>query len=160
MKSVGVWKNARNNAIYHGLDHQINSNKESESKEEYFKKDCCYTGTFVIVGTGIVCVEKIGNHTEYGKIADNISNAPELNTGLQIQMKKLAKQCTVLALVLFLLVGFFTFLNLSGQGLMERIIHSSLAGVVLALSLISGEFPVILSVFLSMGALRLAKKRL
>jgi len=51
-----------------------------------------------------------------------------------------------------------TFINLADYSLSERIIHSMLSGVVLALSMIPGEFPVILSVFLSMGALRLAKK--
>lgn len=132
--------------------------KEEEGAEECYKSDFCYTGTFVIHGTGLVCAEKTGNETEYGKLAENILNAPEVYTGLQLQMKKLAKQCTVMAAVLFFLVGLFTFLNLPEQILAERIIHSLLAGVVLALSMIPGEFPVILAVFLSMGALRLAKK--
>jgi Ca2+-transporting ATPase len=151
-EAESVWKNARVNI------NEIESN-ENYVHNEYFKRDYCYTGTFVIVGTGTVLVERTGNHTEYGKIADSILKAPETNTVLQIQMKKLAKQCSVFAAILFLLVGFFTFFNLSGHGLMERIIHSMLAGVVLALSMIPGEFPVILSVFLSMGALRLAKKK-
>lgn len=151
-ESEGVWKNARD-------DISIAECYEVYVDKEYFKRDYCYTGTFVIVGTGTVLVEKTGNYTEYGKIADSILKAPETNTILQMQMKKLAKQCSVFAAILFLLVGIFTFFNLSGQGLMERIIHSMLAGVVLALSMLPGEFPVILSVFLSMGSLRLAKKK-
>lgn len=157
-ESTGIWKNAKKHIIHKDLLNYLNVNTEAERKEEYFKKDCCYAGTHVIVGTGIVCVEKTGKYTEYGKIAESILKVPEINTGLQIQMKKLAKQCTILAALLFLLVGFFTFLNLSEQELMERIIHSMMAGIVLALSMIPGEFPVILSVFLSMGAFRLAKK--
>lgn len=150
-ESEGVWKNVRD-------DINVTKSYEDSMDNEYYKMDYCYTGTFVIVGTGTVVVEKTGNHTEYGKIADSILKAPVTNTILQLQMKKLAKQCSLFAAILFLLVGGFTFFNLSGQGLMERIIHSMLAGVVLALSMIPGEFPVILSVFLSMGALRLAKK--
>lgn len=159
-ESERIWKYAKKHIVNKNLlDHfNVQQHRETDSSEEYFKKDCCYAGTHVIIGTGIVCVEKTGNHTEYGKIADSISEVPEMDTRLQIQMKKLAKQCTIFAFVLFLLVGFFTFLNLSEQGLMERIIHSMLAGVVLALSMIPGEFPVIISVFLSMGAYRLAKK--
>jgi Ca2+-transporting ATPase len=143
-----VWKNER---VIKPLD-------KSDGKDIFSKKDYCYTGTFVINGSGIVCAEKTGNDTEYGKIAENISNTPDIRTGLQLQMKKLAKQCTVFAAALFFLVGFFTFLNLSECTMIERIINGILAGVVLALSMIPGEFPVILAVFLSMGALRLAKK--
>ncbi|WP_313134305.1 cation-translocating P-type ATPase [Anaerocolumna sp.] len=159
-ESVGVWKNTKKHIANRNLADNLNMqpNIETDSKEESFKKDCCYAGTHVIVGTGIVCVEKTGKHTEYGKIAESILETQSTNTGLQIQMKKLAKECSILAAVLFLLVGFFTFLNLSEQELMERIIHSMMAGIVLALSMIPGEFPVILSVFLSMGAYRLAKK--
>lgn len=159
-ESVGMWKNAKKHIVNKELLDYFNvqQNMDTESEEEYFKKDCCYAGTHVIVGTGIICVEKTGNYTEYGKIAESILKVPEINTGLKIQMKKLAKQCTILAALLFLMVGFFTFLNLPEQELMERIVHSMMAGIVLALSMIPGEFPVILSVFLSMGAYRLAKK--
>jgi P-type Ca2+ transporter type 2C len=141
-ESLGVWK-------------CVNSKENTE----FFRKDYCYTGTFVIWGTGAMIVEKIGNDTEYGRIADKIAAAPMANSLLQRQMKALAKQCTLLAALLFALVGIFTYLNLSGYIISERIIHSLLAGTVLALSMIPGEFPVILSVFLSMGALRLAKKK-
>lgn len=147
-ESEGVWKQA------------VNKGKpQSEEGKEYFRKDYCYTGTLVILGRGTVIVEKIGNATEYGKIADKIAKAPVEITLLQKQLKKLAKQCTYFAAILFILVGFVTFFNLSEFPLNKRWTESLLAGVVLALSMIPGEFPVIQSVFLSMGALRLAKQK-
>ncbi|MDF2540216.1 MAG: ATPase, P-type (transporting), superfamily, subfamily [Herbinix sp.] len=160
-ESLGVWKCARQEMesyqnIGKTLDGQITDNKDAQ---HYNRKDYCYTGTLVILGTGTLIIEKIGNQTEYGKIADKITNVPMTNSILQRQMKKLAKQCTYFAAILFLMVSFFTFFNLSEYVLSERVIHSMLAGVVLALSMIPGEFPVILSVFLSMGAMRLAKKK-
>jgi Ca2+-transporting ATPase len=162
-ESVGVWKYARGKNILRkspsSNTNKISSNNKVNNDSHYFRRDYCYTGTFVILGSGTVMVEKIGNQTEYGKIADKILGASTANSLLQRQMKRLAKQCTYIAVILFVLVSVATFLNLSNYILSERIIHSILAGVVLALSMIPGEFPVILSVFFSMGALRLAKKK-
>ena len=55
-------------------------------------------------------------------------------------------------LVMFVLVFLVTYQH-SG-----RIIDGILSGITLAMALIPEEFPVILTVFLSMGAYRLAKK--
>lgn len=161
-EATGVWKRARSLSFY--MDRNDNSSGAKEENEEssgemLCKRDYVYTGTFVVLGTGTILVEKIGNMTEYGKIADKIAKAPTTFSPLQKQMKKLAKQCTCFAAILFIFVSSATFINLSGVVLSERIIHSFLAGVVLALSMVPGEFPVILSVFLSMGALRLARKK-
>ncbi len=119
----------------------------------------CFSGTMVVLGSGKMIVDRIGNSTEYGKIAENLAQLDNENSLLQRQLKKLAKQCLYFAIVLFILVSFVTFFNLSSYSMSERIIHSALAGIVLALSMVPGEFPVILSVFFSMGALRLVKKK-
>jgi len=60
--------------------------------------------------------------------------------------------------VLFALVGVFTYLNIPDHAPGERLIESVLSGITLAMAMIPEEFPVILTVFLSMGAWRLAKK--
>ena len=131
---------------------------EGDTDREYFRKDYCYTGTMVVLGNGTVVVEKIGTATEYGQIADKLKKERTLSSPLNVQMRRLAKQCTLIAGVLLFLVSLTTYLNLEGYPLKQRLIESFLAGVVLALSMVPGEFPVIQTVFLSMGALRLAKK--
>ncbi len=160
-EALGVWKYAKSE--YQGEQVEYENDEElsyqNPKNSDYYRKDYCYTGTYVILGTGAILIDKTGNNTEYGKIADTISGAPLMNSLLQKQMKTLAKQCTGFAAVLFVLVSVFTFINLSDYILSEQIIHSMLAGVVLALSMVPGEFPVILSVFFSMGALRLARKK-
>lgn len=126
--------------------------------DDYFRSDYCYQGTLVIQGTGIIKVDKTGAFTEYGKIGVNISKAKEEKTLLQKQTDKLVKLCAFIAFVLFVLVSILTFFNISDYSLKERIIESILSGVTLAMALIPEEFPVVLTVFLSMGAWRLAKK--
>lgn len=129
------------------------------SSKDYWRKDYCYAGTLVTQGTGTILVDKIGANTEYGKIGTNVAAAPDEATPLQQQTGSLVKTCAVIAGVLFVLVAVITYFNLSDHALQDRIIESILSGITLAMAMIPEEFPVILTVFLSMGAWRLAKKR-
>lgn len=126
--------------------------------EDYWRKDYCYAGTLVTQGTATVEVEKIGVQTEYGKIGLGIAAAPQEDTPLQKQTGKLVTTCAVIAGILFVLVSMFTWFNIPDHKFADRIIESILSGVTLAMAMIPEEFPVILTVFLSMGAWRLAKK--
>lgn len=142
-EAEGVWKVTGENA---------------EPSVDYWRKDYCYAGTLVIQGTAIVRVEKIGASTEYGKIGKNVAAAPQEETPLQKQTGKLVRTCAVIAGILFVLVGVFTWFNIPDHDFMDRLVESILSGVTLAMAMIPEEFPVILTVFLSMGAWRLAKK--
>lgn len=132
---------------------------EEEKNNDYWKNNYCYQGTLVIQGTGIIKVDKIGSKTEYGKIGYNISKVVQTKTPLQKQTDKLVKLCAILALILFIMVAVFTFLNIPDHSFKERFIESILSGITLAMAMIPEEFPVVLTVFLSMGAWRLAKKK-
>lgn len=118
----------------------------------------CYAGTLITQGNAVLRVTKTGNNTEYGKIGLGVASAPEEPTPLQRQTAGLVRICAVIAAVLFFLAVVFAYLNLPGTGIQERITRSVLSGVTLAMALIPEEFPVVLTVFLSMGAWRLAKK--
>lgn len=131
---------------------------DDNNSDDYWRRDYCYAGTLVTQGRGIVRVDKIGKDTEYGKIGINISEAPDTPTPLQKQTGKLVKICATIAAVLFVLVCIITYFNLPDHSLKERVIESILSGIKLAMAMIPEEFPVILTVFLSMGAWRLAKK--
>ena len=142
-EAVGVWKNPAENA---------------EPTEDYWRKDYCYAGTLVTQGTATVEVDRIGAQTEYGKIGLGVAVAPQEDTPLQKQTGGLVKNCAIIAGALFLLVGIFTWFNIPDHSFGDRLIESILSGVTLAMAMIPEEFPVILVVFLSMGAWRLAKK--
>ena len=128
------------------------------SAKDYWRKDYCYAGTLVMQGTGTIKVDKIGAQSEYGKIGLGVAITPQEDTPLQKQTGKLVKTCAVIAGVLFLMVGIFTWFNIPDHRFSDRLIESILSGVTLAMAMIPEEFPVILTVFLSMGAWRLAKK--
>jgi len=144
-EAEGVWK--------------ITTENRDKASTDYWRLDYCYAGTLVTQGTGNILVDKIGACTEYGKIGENIASAPENPTPLEKQTGKLVKLCAGIAAVLFIFVGVVTYYNLPDHIFKARIIESILSGVTLAMAMIPEEFPVILTVFLSMGAWRLAKKK-
>lgn len=134
------------------------SSDSAPPSTDYWRRDYCYAGTLATQGTATVLVDKIGAATEYGKIGVNLTEAPEEPTPLQKQTGALVKTCAMIAGVLFLLVSGITWCNLPDHAFMDRIIESILSGITLAMAMIPEEFPVILTIFLSMGAWRLAKK--
>lgn len=142
-EAEGVWKIPTENAL---------------PTADYWRRDYCYAGTLVTQGSATVLVDKIGAETEYGKIGLGVAAAPQEDTPLQKQTGRLVKTCAIIAGALFLLVGIFTWFNLPDHETLDRLIESILSGVTLAMAMIPEEFPVILTVFLSMGAWRLAKK--
>ena len=131
----------------------------AEISADYWRRDYCYAGTLVTQGTGTILVDKIGTTTEYGKIGKDVMAAPDEPTPLQLQTGKLVQMCAGIAAVLFSLVGVVTYINIPDHLFGARIIESILAGITLAMAMLPEEFPVILTVFLSMGAWRLAKKQ-
>jgi Ca2+-transporting ATPase len=81
-----------------------------------------------------------------------VANAPEDPTPLQKQTGKLIKLSAGIAAILFALVSCITWFNIPDHLLRDRLIESILSGITLAMAMIPEEFPVILTVFLSMGA--------
>ncbi|MDR2719636.1 MAG: cation-translocating P-type ATPase [Nitrososphaerota archaeon] len=124
----------------------------------YWRKDYCYAGTLVTQGFAVVCVDKIGQATEYGKIGVNVTEVSKESTPLQRQTGSLVKLCAGIAAVLFALVSTVTWFDLPNTLFHDRFIDSVLSGITIAMAMIPEEFPVILTVFLSLGAWRLAKK--
>ena len=143
-EAEGVWKVTVENA---------------EVSDDYWRRDYCYAGTLVTQGNAYILVDKIGALTEYGKIGTHVASVEEKPTPLQKQTDSLVKLCAGIAAVLFALVSVITYFNIPEYPFGDRIIASILSGITLAMAMIPEEFPVILTVFLSMGAWRLAKNK-
>jgi Ca2+-transporting ATPase len=132
---------------------------EESTSEDYWREDYVYTGTLVTTGSGTILVDKIGTETEYGKIGKHLASAEEETTLLDKQIGKLVKVCAIIALIFLTLVAVVTFFNDADLPLKARFVESVLSGITIAMAMIPEEFPVVLTVFLSMGAWRLAKKQ-
>lgn len=117
-----------------------------------WRADMCYAGTNAVAGRAVTRVVATGIHTEYGKIGADVAEAPERPTPLEKQTRRLVRDCSVFSLMLLIFVVAATYYRGSG------IVEAALSGITIAMATIPEEFPVVLTVFLALGAWRLAKR--
>lgn len=110
-----------------------------------------YSGTMVVSGQGIAVVKAIGRQTEIGRIGKILNSVEEESTPLQKNFSQLVRYILIVALTLCLLV---VILNLLTK---HSLLPSFLSGLTLAMAILPEEFPVVLAVFLSIGAWRLSR---
>jgi Ca2+-transporting ATPase len=111
-----------------------------------------YSGSLVVAGQGLFRVRATGSSTEMGKIGQALGKAPKEDTPLQRETSKLVRGIFIVAVLLCLsvvLVYGFTRGDFLG---------GILAGITLAMAVLPEEFPVVLTVFLAIGAWRISKK--
>lgn len=125
---------------------------ENEDLDNYWRKDRLYAGTLTIFGKCTAKVSSIGTSTEYGKIGKAISEAKDKAAPLQKKTQSLVKVIILAGIVFCILVTTLSYLYTGS------LLQGILSGMTLAMAIIPEEFPVVLTVFLSMGAYRLAKQ--
>ena len=130
-----------------------------EDKDNHFKLNICYSGTDVTNGMGIIEIIAVGNKTELGKIGTSLSSVKKEKTPLERQVNKLIFACTIISAVIFLLTIIITYLNHPELVFAKRIVEAILAGITIAMATIPEEIPVILTVFLAMGAWELTREK-
>lgn len=130
--------------------------KSLDDNGEHFKSNYCYKGTDVVSGSVILCVEDVGTNTIYGKIGTGLNDITNEDSSLQRQVGKVVKIYAIVSFVLFICVMIVTFLNTDGA-LYDIITGSLISGITIAIATIPEEIPVILTIFLAMGASTLSK---
>lgn len=110
-----------------------------------------YSGTLVVQGQGIAEVKATGSQTELGKIGRSLQTLEIENTSLQRQTGRLVKLFASIGFGMCLVVA-LTFGLARGDWL-----KGILAGLTLGMAMLPEEFPVILTIFLALGAWRLSK---
>jgi Ca2+-transporting ATPase len=112
-----------------------------------------YSGSMIVQGNGIAKVTGTGGNTEIGKIGKALEDVKEEPTRLKLEMASLVKKLTIVAAVLCLMV-------IIGYTLTRgNLVDGFLAGITLAMAVLPEEFPVILTVFMALGAWRMSKAK-
>lgn len=132
--------------------------KLHDDSDAHFKLNVCYAGCDVVNGSAVIKIIAVGPNTEYGKIGRTISEITKVKTPLETQIRQLIIVCTVISLTLCGVVMIVNFVYNHDLPLGERIIQSIIPGITMAMATIPEEIPVVLTVFLAMGAWRLAKE--
>jgi Ca2+-transporting ATPase len=110
-----------------------------------------FAGTSVITGHGSMIITATGKHTEYGHIGRLIAETPDGATPLQ---RVIAHMFRILAIVALLFcLGVIALELIHGHGWAAAI----LAGVSLAMAAIPEEFPIVFTLYLSLGVWRMAR---
>lgn len=112
-----------------------------------------YAGTMVVRGHGIAEVQSIGTATRMGSIGKYLRTAEPESTPLQKEMRRIVRNFAVAGLFLCIVVVVVYGLTRGDW------IGGSLGGLTLAMAVLPEEFPVILTVFLALGAWRLSRQR-
>src|SRR5690348_5554593 len=112
-----------------------------------------FSGTLVVQGQGFAEIKATGARTELGRIGKALQTVSTEQTRLQEEVGRLARILATLGLSL-------CFLIVVGYGLTRgRWIDGFLVGITTAMSLLPEEFPVVLTIFLALGAWRISQKR-
>jgi len=111
-----------------------------------------YSGTMVVQGQGLMEVRSTGVRTEMGKIGTVLQTVDRGETRLKREISQIVKVVAVSGLFLCTVIVIVYGLTRSSW------IEGFLAGITLAMAILPEEFPVVLTVFLALGAWRISKK--
>jgi Ca2+-transporting ATPase len=111
-----------------------------------------FSGSMIVQGNGIVRVSATASNTEIGKIGKALESVKEEPTRLKREMGTLVKRLTIIGITLCVLViGVYTLTR-------GDLLKGFLAGITLAMAMLPEEFPVVLTIFLAVGAWRMSKR--
>jgi P-type Ca2+ transporter type 2C len=111
-----------------------------------------YSGSMIVQGNGVVRVTSTALNTEIGKIGKALESVKEEPTQLKREMGILVKRLAIIGIILcVLVVAIYTITR-------GDLLKGFLAGITLAMAMLPEEFPVVLTIFLALGAWRMSKK--
>ena len=112
-----------------------------------------FSGTLIVRGTALAEVTATGPRSEIGKIGTSLNQLETATPHLQRQMRRLVVAFALIGgAVALLVVGLYGWLR--GDWL-----EGVLAGIAVGMAMLPEEFPMVLAVFMAMGAWRISKAR-
>ena len=112
-----------------------------------------FSGSLIVKGAGIAEVTATGPGSEIGKIGSSLGKLEIEAPHLQRQMRRLVQGFAVIGAAVSLAV--VVLYGILRGGWLEAV----LAGIAVGMSMLPEEFPMVLAVFMAMGAWRISKAR-
>ena len=110
-----------------------------------------FSGTLVVKGQGRAEVTATGVKTEFGRIGVSLAGLDAEKTRLQVETARIVRIFAITGLALCVVLMFMYVIARGGW------LPGILAGLTLAMAILPEEFPVVLTVFLALGAWRIAR---
>lgn len=112
-----------------------------------------YSGTLIVAGQGVAEVTATGIQTEIGKIGKALQTVTPEETLLQKETGQLVKKLAIVAIAICVAIVVIYGLTRGNW------LNGFLAGLALAMAILPNEFPVVVTIFLALGAWRISQKR-
>ena len=116
-----------------------------------------FSGTLVTAGQGVAEVVSTGARTELGKIGKALQHVEPEATLLQKETGRLVRTFALVGLTACALVVVVYGITRGGGALVWK--QGLLAGIAMAMATLPEEFPVVLTVFLTLGAWRISRSQ-
>ena len=119
-----------------------------------------YSGCFVSAGNGRMLVTGVGNDTEFGQIAQELSSIEKTTTPLQEKLDKLGKQITVLgasAAAIVFAIEVIQFL-MRGQLSLDTVSDAFITSIVLIVAAVPEGLPTIVAVSLALNIIKMSRE--
>ncbi len=131
----------------------IADQKEAATRHQDERRPFVFAGSLVVRGTATAHVSATGANSEIGKIGQSLAS-------LETQVPRLAA-ATRKTVLLFAALGALISVAavLLNVAIFGDWLNATLAGIALGMSMMPEEFPVVLTVFMAMGAWRISQAR-
>ncbi|MGI9190709.1 MAG: cation-translocating P-type ATPase [Chitinophagaceae bacterium] len=133
-------------SILTGESLPIEKGQDEKSDQQVF------SGTLILRGHGTATVQQTGVQTRLGIIGKSLNQMGNTETRLNIELKKMIRQLFVLGIIFS--VGVFISFYLKNHAFIPSLLNS----LSTSMAILPEEFPVVLTVFLALGAWRLTQK--
>ncbi|MCX6698131.1 MAG: HAD-IC family P-type ATPase, partial [Methanoregula sp.] len=111
-----------------------------------------YSGTLVVQGQGLAEVKSTGARTEMGKIGTVLQTVERGETRLKGEISRIVRTIAIVGIFLCAIIVVVYGMTRGNW------IEGFLAGITLAMAILPEEFPVVLTIFLALGAWRISRK--
>jgi Ca2+-transporting ATPase len=130
----------------------VNDSHESQGRDGPDNTHC-YSGTLVTRGTARGCVVATGERSALGRIGQSLAGIVAEATPIQQETRRVVKHVAIVGLMLAAALAV-------AYGLAQgEWLQGLLAGLTLAMAILPEELPVVLTLFLGLGAWRLAREK-
>lgn len=124
------------------------------------RENMLYSGNFITNGHGKMLVTAVGDATEFGKIAQALTDSAVSSTPLQEKLARLGKTISILgisAAVVVLIVQLISFAMQGGLSL-QTVMEAFVTSIVLIVAAVPEGLPTIVAVSLSINIIKLSKQ--
>lgn len=118
-----------------------------------------FSGSPVNYGSAKAVITATGMNTEIGKIATLLENEEDTQTPLQVKLGVLGKQLGYIALFICAIIFVIGVTTSTEPNMLDRIIDTFMIAISLAVAAIPEGLPIVVTIILSLGVQRMAKRR-